>query len=352
MWQYPIELWHRLRRREKIHRSPDWYAFVERDAERNVVRRWVRKWWRACATVDPVLFGIVQRTFDWLTCLMIRCMCPMGRGCSQGLFCPLLALSAASARTMTKPICEVKSCSSTHLVPILIVVLTATVVFLLQHISDRLLCLSRRGKNCVHMHMIPEHHKNLPSSSRADSGVTKTMDASSRATSAAAGQSSCSSITARQTYLSHSALEMPKRRHRSIKSARSETSGTTTIVVPPGSIQAGNWNNMLLPEPAAMTATMKSSPRPMLAMARSCCSLGATSASPSMVLIAILRSLSLSLILRFVRLSAASSSHGARRFESALEVLSEAELSKAENQCQSQLTFLNFAALPRVVPCN
>ncbi|KAB8240254.1 hypothetical protein BDV35DRAFT_374155 [Aspergillus flavus] len=58
--------------------------------------------------------------------------------------------------------------------------------------------------------------------------------------------------------------------HRRIISPRNEISGTTTIVVPLGSANAGNMNNMLLPPPVGITATTGLSPSWMARNAGAC----------------------------------------------------------------------------------
>ncbi|KAF2008296.1 hypothetical protein BU24DRAFT_327475, partial [Aaosphaeria arxii CBS 175.79] len=50
-------------------------------------------------------------------------------------------------------------------------------------------------------------------------------------------------------------------------SSRNAINGTTTTVVPPGSMNAGNMNNKLLPAPVAITTTMLLSPRMIASMA-------------------------------------------------------------------------------------
>ncbi|KAH1438687.1 hypothetical protein KXX58_009641 [Aspergillus fumigatus] len=71
----------------------------------------------------------------------------------------------------------------------------------------------------------------------ADSGVTNTMDAASGG-----------------RRLSHGTHDMPSSWHRRVISARNATSGTTTMVVPPGAANAGTMNSMLFPPPVGMTA--------------------------------------------------------------------------------------------------
>lgn len=77
----------------------------------------------------------------------------------------------------------------------------------------------------------------------ADSGVTSTIDASSRGR--------------RRSYTTY---EMLSCWHRHWKSWRSTISGITTTVVPLGSMYAGNINSMLFPPPVGMTAIMGLSP--------------------------------------------------------------------------------------------
>ncbi|GME36747.1 Helicase [Neofusicoccum parvum] len=81
--------------------------------------------------------------------------------------------------------------------------------------------------------------KNVMNSSlSAASGVTSTIDSASGSRLA-----------------SHSAQLMPSLLQRSLMSARSATSGTTTTVVPPGSVQAGSMNEVLFPAPVGITTT-------------------------------------------------------------------------------------------------
>ncbi|KAF4280072.1 hypothetical protein CNMCM8686_007891 [Aspergillus fumigatus] len=49
--------------------------------------------------------------------------------------------------------------------------------------------------------------------------------------------------------LSHGMYDMPSSWHRLVISARNVTSGTTTMVVPPGAANAGTMNSMLFPPP-------------------------------------------------------------------------------------------------------
>jgi hypothetical protein len=86
----------------------------------------------------------------------------------------------------------------------------------------------------------------------ADSGVTNTMDAASGG---------------RQ--LSYATHKMPSCWHRRCISAHNTTNGTTTMVVPLGAVNAGTMNNMLLPPPVGITATIGLSPHWMARMAGS-----------------------------------------------------------------------------------
>jgi hypothetical protein len=77
----------------------------------------------------------------------------------------------------------------------------------------------------------------------ADSGVTNTMDAASGG-----------------RRLSHTTHEMPSCWHRRAILACNATNGTTTTVVPPGVVNVGAMNNMLLPPLVGITAMTGLSP--------------------------------------------------------------------------------------------
>ncbi|GME47479.1 Helicase [Neofusicoccum parvum] len=95
--------------------------------------------------------------------------------------------------------------------------------------------------------------KNVMNSSlSAASGVTSTTD------SASGGR-----------LASYSAQRMPSLLQRSFMSARSAMSGTTTTVVPPGSVQAGSMNKMLFLAPVGITATTGLTPAWMAVTASS-----------------------------------------------------------------------------------
>ena len=76
-----------------------------------------------------------------------------------------------------------------------------------------------------------------------DSGVTNIIDAV---------------LGGRQ--LSYAIHNMLSSWHHHIISACNATSGTITIVVPPGVVNAGTMNNILFPLPVGMTATTGLSP--------------------------------------------------------------------------------------------
>ncbi|RHZ43059.1 uncharacterized protein CDV56_100432 [Aspergillus thermomutatus] len=77
----------------------------------------------------------------------------------------------------------------------------------------------------------------------ADLGVTNTINAASGG-----------------RRLSHATHEIPSCWHQRCISARHATSGTIIMVVPPGAANAGTMNNMLLPLPVGITATIGLSP--------------------------------------------------------------------------------------------
>jgi hypothetical protein len=100
-------------------------------------------------------------------------------------------------------------------------------------------------------------------SSTADSGVTNT-------TAALLGE----------CQLSYSAHAIPNFLHRRIISPRNAINGTTTTIMPPCSIYAGNINNMLLPAPIGITATTELLPA-IIASIAACCTPQNSALSPT-----------------------------------------------------------------------
>jgi len=146
----------------------------------------------------------------------------------------------------------------------------------------------------------------------------------------------------------HVAHRIPNFSHRCAMSFRNAFNGTTTTVTPLGSTHAGNMNNMLLPAPVGMTATMGLSPLWTASIASACTLWNDTSfciIRPNSAVAFIY----CNRIRLFNRSSPASSSNGHLfRFKSVFSSLIQVD-SNPKNRCQSVLTARNYRLRSAVV---
>ncbi|KAE8370982.1 hypothetical protein BDV26DRAFT_276969 [Aspergillus bertholletiae] len=139
---------------------------------------------------------------------------------------------------------------------------------------------------------------------------------------------------------------MPNIWHRRIISPRNDKSRTTTIVVPPGSANAGSINSILFPPPVRITATTGLSPSWIACNAAAYTPRNCMVAWPVIYRNTCVISMVFNRCRRIIWLLSASSSHKARlRLYRLVLVSSGPPLSadiKPKNRCQSALDNRNM----------